>query len=95
MPTAMIKGLPMLGSDDSVKQLKTRIRKSVKSNKGKLTSFSVRNEQLSLEIDNQSAFDFVCKQLRKIPGVSLTTTADPLEALVLEYASAATPAASE
>lgn len=85
MPKAIIKGLPMLNSDPDMKKLRVGTRKLVKANKGNLIEFSVMNDVVTIGVDNTTALDALCSQLRKFAGVSLTIVGDSIEELLLQY----------
>jgi hypothetical protein len=85
MPKAVVTGFPGVDSDGDVKKLRSGTRQLVKKNKGKLTQFDVDNGILTIEIDNEAAFEAVCEQLRRFTGVSLATVTSAFDELFLQY----------
>jgi hypothetical protein len=88
MAKAIIKGLPMINSDADMKKLRAGSRKLVKANKGNVIEFTVVNDVVTIGVDNTSALDILCEQLRKFAGVSLTVVGDSIEELLFQYGKA-------
>jgi hypothetical protein len=85
MPKAIIKGLPMISSEGDMKKLRAGTRKLVRASKGKLVEFTVVDDVVTIDVDNTSALEVLCEQLRKFGGVSLTVVQDDIEELLLQY----------
>jgi len=94
MPRVIVKGLPMLGSDEEMKKLRTGVRNIAKASKAKVT-WTVSDDVVAIDIATEPALLAVCKKLDRFRGVVLTKVEDQIDELLLKYGKPATATPDE